>query len=90
MHDIVHKAASESASMSESLLISPSSSISKCNAGEIVASQRKRKVGMIVEKRAKKRAMEGKNTACISHDGKFGDKPDSIMNKQMTNESEHQ
>jgi hypothetical protein len=65
----VQEAASESAS-TESLLVSPSSSTTKCNAGKIVASQRKRKVGMNVEKRGKKRAMERKSKACVSHDGK--------------------
>jgi hypothetical protein len=65
----VQEAASESAS-TESLLVSPSSSTTKCNAGKIVASQRKRKVGMNVEKRGKKQAMERKSKACVSHDGK--------------------
>jgi hypothetical protein len=75
----------EAASTSELLLVSPSSTISKCNAGELVASQGKRKVGMIVEKKVKKRAMEGKSTACISRDGNIGDKPDSHRNKQKKN-----
>jgi hypothetical protein len=80
MHDTC-----EAASTSELLLVSPSSTISKCNAGELVASQGKRKVGMIVEKKVKKRAVEGKSTACISRDGNIGDKPDSHRNKQKKN-----
>ena len=83
MHNVL-EAAAESASTSELLLSSPGYSITG-ESVEIVASQRKRKVGMNVEKRAKKRAKEGKSTACISRDGKLGDTPEGIMNKQKTN-----
>jgi hypothetical protein len=80
----VCEAASESASTrSDSLVVTPSYSITG-EIAEIDSRQRKRKVGVNIEKRAKRRAKEGKNTFCISRDAKLGDTPEGIKNKQKT------